>query len=91
MPTKQENSATMNHRTGQTCDFEQINDPGLYVDRNNGLLFRVPEDALISGRSPAIEICSKTPCIVTKISDNPFLATTKARMVAADMDLPVAF
>jgi hypothetical protein len=28
---------------------------------------------------------------VTKLSDNPYIAVSKARMLAADLDLPVNF
>jgi len=31
------------------------------------------------------------PLIVTKISENPFIAVTKARVLAADCDLNVNF
>lgn len=74
-----------------TCEFSQIEHPGLYVEHRSGALMRVPEDALIPGRSPSIEIISNEPHVVTKISDDPFLPVTKARMIAADLDLHVEF
>ena len=48
-------------------------------------------DALKSGRFPMIEILGKDILYVTKLSDNPFMPLTKARMIAADNDLTVNF
>lgn len=74
-----------------TCEFSQINEPGLYVENHTGALVRVPDDGVRPNRSPALSIVGKAPWIVTKISDDPFLSITKARMVAADLDLAVNF
>ncbi len=76
---------------GLTCDFAQINSPGCYVLNHTGTLLRVPEDALIPGRSPAIDTVSSHPWIVTKISADPFIPLTQARMTAADLDLHIDF
>ena len=46
--------------------------------------------ALVEGRSPRIDVVSNNGG-VTKISNDAYLALTKARMVAADLDLPVRF
>ena len=90
--TKTQQSEWRRPSTGTvTCEFDQIQTPGLYVEHRTGALMRVPEDALIPGRSPAIEIITSHPNIVTKISDDPFLGVTKARMIAADLDLHVEF
>ena len=57
-----------------------------------GTLFRIPDDALVEGRSPRIDVVSNNgDWRVTKISNDAYLALTKARMVAADLDLPVRF
>ncbi len=71
--------------------FESINEPGAYLSNWSGHLIRVPQDGCKQGRSPLIEIIGKEPFVVTKLADDPFVAITKARMVAADLDLPVAF
>ena len=71
--------------------FGDLNEPGTYVCNSTGHLFRVPEDAVKVGRSPAIEILSREPLVVSKLSDNPFLTINKARMIAADLDLAVNF
>ena len=71
--------------------FSNLKEPGAYLCNPTGHLFRVPEDAVKVGRSPVIEILSSEPIIVTKLSDNPFVTVTKARMIAADLDLAVNF
>ena len=76
---------------GLTCYFEQINQPGCYILNHTGTLLRVPEDALIPGRSPAIDPVSNQKWIVTKITDDPFIPLTQARLTAADLDLFINF
>ena len=74
-----------------TCGFQQIESPGLYLERRSGALLRVPEDAVVPGRSPVIDVVATEPWIVTKIADDPYLPLTKARMIASNLDLQVGF
>ncbi|MFQ5700824.1 MAG: hypothetical protein ACE5HU_03155 [Acidobacteriota bacterium] len=74
-----------------TCRFDKIESPGVYVEDRTGVLLRIPEDALLPGRSPSIEVLSNEPWYVTKISDDPYIPLTKARLLAADLDLQVGF
>jgi len=78
-------------RSLHTCNFDQIETPGTYVECRTGTLLRLPDDALAPGRSPRIEIMSHEPWTVTRLSDDPYMPVTKARMIAADLDLPVNF
>jgi hypothetical protein len=78
-------------RSLHTCNFDQIETPGTYVECRTGTLLRVPDDALAPGRSPRIEIVAHEPWMVTRLSDDPYVPLTKARMIAADLDLPVNF
>jgi hypothetical protein len=71
--------------------FEQIEAPGCYLLVESGRLLRVPREALSIGRSPLIEMVGTEPAVVTKISDDPFLPLSKARLAAADLDLVVNF
>ncbi len=80
--------------TAAVCEhveFSAINSPGAYIEDCNGSLLRVPDEALASDHTPLMEIVSKTPCMVTKISDDPWLVISKARQLAADADLQVNF
>ena len=76
---------------GSQIPFESINEPGCYVSNWSGHLLRVPEDALKPGRSPVIDFLGVDPLFVTKISCDPYLTVTKARMLAADCDVAVNF
>ena len=71
--------------------FQKITFPGCFIVKRTGELLRIPEDALAPGRSPTMDIVSKEPWMVTKISSDPYLPLNKARAVAADMDLFVNF
>ena len=71
--------------------FEAINEPGCYVCNWSGHLLRVPEDGVAPGRSPLINVIGPEPLYVTKISDNPYIPLTKARMVASNYDINVNF
>jgi hypothetical protein len=76
---------------GTVYPFENVNEPGAYICQWNGHLLRVPEDGVSAGRSPMINIVGPEPLYVTKISDNPWITLTKARMMAANYDLYVNF
>ncbi len=86
---QQQNSA---HCTfGTSIPFEGIAEPGCYVCNWSGHLLRVPEDGVAPGRSPLITMVGCEPLFVTKISDNPYIPTTKAKMLACNFDLNVNF
>ena len=74
-----------------TIAFDQINEPGSYICNWSGHLLRVPEDGVAAGRSPLLNIVGSEPLFVTKISDNPFITLTKAKMVASNLDINVNF
>ena len=76
---------------GVCVPFDCLQQPGAYVCNWSGHLVRVPEDGVTLGRSPMINIVGTEPLFVTKISDNPFVTATKARLMAANFDLPVNF
>ena len=76
---------------GSQVPFDAINEPGSYVTNWTGHLMRVPEDAIKPGRSPLLSIVGTETLFVTKISPDPFLTISKARMLAADCDVAVNF
>jgi hypothetical protein len=83
--------ATEQRFLGVEIPFEKLTEPGTYFCNWSGHLMRVPEDAVRQGRSPVIEIIGPETMIVTKLSDDPFIPLTKARMIAADLDHAVNF
>ena len=76
---------------GTTIPFDSIQEPGAYICTWSGHLLRVPEDGVAPGRSPMINLVGCEPLFVTKISENPFVTATKARILACNADLPVNF
>ncbi|MHC4234908.1 MAG: hypothetical protein ACYSUQ_07315 [Planctomycetota bacterium] len=85
---------TSNFNSGQVCTtvaFDNICEPGAYICNWSGHLLRVPEDGVSPGRSPMLNIVAPEPLFVTKISDNPFITVTKAKLMASNYDLCVNF
>ena len=91
MPTNARVQIQEERLFGEQVPFANLKEPGAYLSNWSGHLIRVPEDALKQGRSPAIEIRAREPMLVTKLSDDPFVTISKARMIAADLDLHVSF
>ncbi len=90
--TMQCNTNTQNCTpVGAQLPFESINEPGCYVCNWSGHLVRVPEDGVAPGRSPLINVIGPETLFVTKISDNPFITLTKAKMIASNLDINVNF
>jgi hypothetical protein len=71
--------------------FDQIDSPGLYVESETGALLRVSEEALGSQDRPTLEVVTKSPWRVTKISDDVSLPVAKARNLALERALFVNF
>lgn len=76
---------------GTTWPFEAITEPGAYVCNWSGHLLRVPEDGVAPGRSPKINMVGQDTLYVTKISDNPYITLTKAKLLASNFDINVNF
>ncbi len=76
---------------GTTLPFDAVSEPGAYICNWSGHLMRVPEDAVCPGRSPRINIVGPENLTVTKISDNPYVTLTKAKLLASNIDLQVNF
>ena len=76
---------------GTTVPFESIQEPGCYICNWSGHLLRIPEDGVAAGRSPLVNIVGPEQLFVTKISENPFITLTKAKMIASNIDCNVNF
>ena len=68
------------HSLPQTS-YENVREPGAYVDQTTGDLYRIPQEALITGASPVVIRESRTPSQLRQISSNPFVTTMEARLV----------
>lgn len=71
--------------------WESINEPGAYVERGSGDLYRFPKEALIPGASPAIVKESRGASVLVKLSDDPFITTFRARLVCAQHNIEPNF
>ena len=76
---------------GSQVPFESLNECGTYVCNWSGHLLRVPDDAIKPGRSPLMTIIGAEPLFLTKISNDPFIVLSKARILAANCDVHVNF
>jgi len=91
MATVAEPKTIHNSQRNRKIPFTEINEAGAYISNSTGNLFRIPEDALVVGRSPLVEIVSNGGTMMTKVSDDPWLPISKARQLAADADLSINF
>jgi hypothetical protein len=59
--------------------WEEIAEPGAYVEKGSGDLYRVPQEALIKGGSPIIMKESRGASRLVQISKDPFVTLLEAR------------
>ena len=76
---------------GAQVQFGFLHEAGAYVCNWSGHLLRIPEGAIKGGRSLRMSFSAKEPLYVTKVSNDPFVPVTRARLAAADFDQPVNF
>jgi len=69
----------------------ELSEPGAYVERGTGDLYRVPREALIPGASPVIRKESLGASRLVQISKNPFVTTLEARMIACQHNVEPNF
>ncbi len=84
-----ENGATL--LTLSEFNWENIKQPGAYIERETGHLYRIPPEALLRGSSPLItKLCNNQSTFV-KLSDDPNTIVSKLRTIAADADVKPNF
>ena len=71
--------------------WQDITEPGAYVEVGTGDLYRIPKEALIQGSSPLIRKESAGASRLVQISPNPFVTTFEARMVCAENNVSPNF
>lgn len=71
--------------------LDQINEPGAYVSRGSGDLIRVPVSGASCGDAELMDKHMSEPIYVTRISRDPFLAISSARVAAANLDIKISF
>ncbi len=71
--------------------WEELNEPGAYVERGTGDLYRIPKEALIPGSSPIIHKESLGSSRLVQVSKNPFVTTLEARLRCAQHNISPNF
>lgn len=71
--------------------WEDINQPGAYVEMGTGDLYRIPKEALIPGSSPLIRKESAGASRLVQLSPNPFITTFQARLLACEHNVEPNF
>jgi hypothetical protein len=71
--------------------WNSLAQPGAYVERETGNLYRIPAEALIRGSSPVIRRESRGGARFVHISRDPYITTVEARMLAASRNVSPNF
>ena len=88
---KSTTTTTGNTNTGcgcalPTCTFEEIESPGAYLEVETGRLFRLTSDSLLPGHSPVFSIVRRETNTYVRLSEDPTIPISKARMIASNND-----
>lgn len=75
----------------QQCSWQNVSEPGAYVEVGTGNLFRFPPEALIAGSSPVIRRETQDGSVLVQLSRDPFITTFEARMLAAEHNIKPSF
>ena len=71
--------------------WDELSEPGAYVERGSGDLYRIPKEALIPGASPIIHKESLGASRLAQVSKNPFVTTLEARLRCAQHNIEPNF
>jgi hypothetical protein len=71
--------------------WRDITEPGAYVEKGSGDLYRVPKEALLEGASPLIRKESNGASTLVQLSKNPFITTLEARMICCEHNVTPNF
>ncbi len=71
--------------------WEELTEPGAYVEQGSGDLYRIPKEALIPGASPIIHKESLGSSRLVQVSKNPFVTTLEARLRCAQHNIQPNF
>ena len=67
--------------------WTEIKEPGAYVEKKSGDLFRIPQEALLQCGSLLIRKESVGVSRLIQISKNPFIITYEARILACEYNV----
>lgn len=79
------------HQTLQQMAWDEIHEPGAYVEVATGCLYRIPQEGLLKGTSPLIRKESAEFSPFVQVSRNPFVLALEARMLCAENNIQPNF
>ncbi|HEV8438843.1 MAG TPA: hypothetical protein VGT40_12170 [Methylomirabilota bacterium] len=91
MPEKVHAVSAQSQQFSTELSWDNIEEPGAYVDATSGELYRIPQEALLPGSSPLIRKESARPSKLVQLSKSPFITTFQARMLACEHDVQPNF
>jgi len=91
MTHEQKTISIQSQRTLQHLDWEDISQPGAYVEVATGDLYRIPPEGLLKGASPLIKKESAAASAFVQVSKNPYVLSLDARMVCAENNIQPNF
>jgi len=81
-------SASMRvRRTLHPLAWDEIDEPGAYVEMSTGKLYRITRERLPVGKSPARPRGGGPVSPVVQLSKNPFIFELGARMICVEHDI----
>ena len=72
------------------CSWEELSEPGTYVEKETGDLYRIPRELLIQGALPLVKASLRISRLV-QLSKNPFMTTFVARITCAEHNVKSNF
>ncbi|HEX9773697.1 MAG TPA: hypothetical protein VGA44_09540 [Steroidobacteraceae bacterium] len=72
-------------------NWDDVHEPGAYVEVGSGDLYRIPKEALIAGASPVVVKESRGASRLVQVSKDPFVTTLAARLRCAQHNINANF
>jgi hypothetical protein len=88
---RNQSTESMHRHTLPEIDWDDVKEPGCYVDGATGDLYRIPREALVSGASPVVVRESSGASRLKQVSTDPFMPTLKARLICAQHNIEPNF
>lgn len=88
---KTESAQSARRNTHSQVTWEAINEPGAYVERGSGDLYRFAKESLALWDRPAIVKESLGSSLLVKLSEDPFISTFRARLLSAQFNIAPNF
>ena len=71
--------------------WTELSEPGTYVEKETGILYRIPGELLIRGALPLVCKASLRRSRLIQLSKNPFMTTFVARITCAEHNVKFNF